>query len=276
MSPESERTGRAHAAERRRPERRQYAAPRFYEIAFDMNRKGEVDFLVHCFDTYARRPVRSVLDIACGTGPHLIRLAERGYRMTGLDLSPQNVTFLAERLADRRLAGDLRVGDMAAFRLPEPVDAAICMQDSQGHLLTNAQLLGHLRVVARALRPGGLYVFDRYMASSWTNPARSWSWSRRRGRLIVRATFSALNDVNPVTQVFRERMTLEAIENGRRRVYRQTHLSRMVFPQELRALVDLAGGFEFVEWFFGFKPHQTLERSRHPLLMVVVLRRTRG
>jgi len=57
-------------------------------------------------------------------------------------------------------------------------------------------------------------------------------------------------------------------------VYRQTHLSRMVFPQELRGLVELAGGFEFVQWFFGFKPHQTLDRARHPLLMVVVLRRT--
>jgi hypothetical protein len=162
---------------------------------------------------------------------------------------------------------------MTDFRVRPPVDAAICMQDSQGHLLTNQALLDHLRCVRRAVRPGGLYVFDRYMASSWTNPSRSWSWSRRRGPLIVRASFSALHDVNPVSQVFRERMQLEAVENGARRVYRQTHLSRMVFPQELRALVELAGGFEFVQWFFGFKEHQVLERSRHPLLMVVVLRR---
>jgi SAM-dependent methyltransferase len=252
---------------------REYTAPRLYEIAFDMNRRGEVDFLVHCFKRYARRPVRRVLDIACGTGPHLVRLAERGYRMAGLDLSARNIDYLRERLAARGLAADLVVGDMADFRLARPVDAAICMQDSQGHLLTNAQLVGHLRSVARALRPGGLYVFDRYMASSWTNPARSWSWSRRRGGLIVRASFSALNDVDPVSQVFKERMTLEAVENGTRRVYRQTHLSRMVFPQEMRGLVELAGGFEFVQWFFGFKPHQVLERSRHPLLMVVVLRK---
>ena len=168
---------------------------------------------------------------------------------------------------------ELLVGDMTDFHLRRPVDAAICMQDSQGHLLTNEQLLVHLKCVARAVRPGGLYVFDRYMASSWTNPARSWSWSRRRGRLIVRASFSALHDVNPVSQIFRERMTLEGVENGTRRIYRQTHLSRMVFPQELRALVDLAGGFEFVQWFFGFKHHKVLERSKHPLLMVVVLRR---
>jgi len=252
---------------------REYTAPRLYEIAFDMNRKGEVDFLVHCFRRFARRKVREVLDIACGTGPHLLRLAQRGYAMSGLDLSSKNVAFLRQRLAAKGLPGECIVGDMTDFRLSHPVDAAICMQDSQGHLLTNAQLLAHLRCVAGTLRKGGLYVFDRYMASSWSNPARSWSWSKRRGKLIVRASFSALNDVDPVSQVFRERMTLEAIENGTRRVYRQTHLSRMVFPQELRTLVSLAGGFEFVQWFFGFKPHQVLERSKHPLLMVVVLRK---
>ena len=251
----------------------QYSAPRLYEIAFDMNRKGEVDFLVHCFRRYARRRVSRVLDIACGTGPHLIRLADRGFRMSGLDLSRENIEFLCRRLAAKGHAGELVVGDMTDFRLRHPVDAAICMQDSQGHLLTNEQLLAHLRAVARSVKKGGLYIFDRYMASSWTNPARSWSWSRRRGGLIVRASFSALNDVNPVTQVFRERMLLEAIENGTRRVYRQSHLSRMVFPQELRAMIDLAGGFEFVQWFFGFEPHQVLERSKHPLIMVVVLRK---
>ena len=251
-----------------------YSAPRLYEIAFDTNRKQEVDFLVHCFRRYARRPVRSVLDIACGTGPHLIRLADRGFRMSGLDLSPGNVEFLRERLAAKGHGGELVVGDMTDFRLRQRVDAAICMQDSQGHMLTNEQLLAHLRATARAVKKGGLYVFDRYMASSWTNPARRWSWFKRRGRLIVRASFSALNDVDPVSQVFRERMALEAVENGTRRLYRQTHRSRMVFPQELRALVELAGGFEFVQWFFGFKPHQVLERSRHPIIMVVVLRKT--
>jgi SAM-dependent methyltransferase len=238
-----------------------------------MNRKGEVAFLRHCFRHFARRPVRRVLDIACGTGPHLARLADHGYAMAGLDLSRANIEFLRERLQAKGQRAELVVGDMTNFRLAKPVDAAICMQDSQGHLLTNEQLLAHLRTVGRAVRRGGLYVFDRYMVSSWTDPARSWSWSRRRGRLIVRASFSALHDVNPVSQVFKERMILEAVENDTHKIYRQTHMSRMVFPQELKTLVELAGGFEFVQWFYGFKPHQVLEKSKHPLLMVVVLRK---
>ena len=251
----------------------QYSAPRYYEIAFDMNRRQEVNFLTHCFRRYARRPVKSVLDIACGTGPHLIRLAERGYQMSGLDLSPQNIAFLRERAADKGLRPALLVADMTRFRLPKPVDAAICMQDSQGHLLTNEALLDHLRCVARSLKRGGLYVFDRYMCSSWTDPARRWSWTRRRGNATVRATFEALKDLNPVTQTFFEDMELEVHENGTRHVYRQRHASRMVFPQELKSLVQLAGGLELVEWFYGFKPHLRLDEAHHPLLMVVVLRK---
>jgi len=250
-----------------------YSAPRYYEIAFDVNRKQEVDFLVHCFRTYAGRPVKRVLDIACGTGPHLIRLGERGYRMSGLDLSPETIEFLRERAARKGLAVDLRVGDMTRFSLPRPVDAAICMQDSQGHLLTNEAILAHLRRVAAAVAKGGLYVFDRYMCSSWTDPARRWSWTRRRGGATVRATFEALKDLDPVTQVFYEDMELEVQDNGARHVYRQRHASRMVFPQELRSLVALAGGFELVEWFYGFKPRLRLDRAHHPLLMVVVLRK---
>ncbi|MFQ5521853.1 MAG: class I SAM-dependent methyltransferase [Candidatus Methylomirabilia bacterium] len=251
-----------------------YTTPRYYELAFDVNRKREVDFVVWCFQRFASRPVRRVLDLGCGTGPHLLRLARRGYQMVGLDLSWENLAFVRARTRERGLSVELLHANMSRFSVLEGVDAAICMQDSQGHLLTNELILAHLRAVAAALRPGGLYIFDRYIPSSWTNPARRWSWTSRRGTVTVRTTFTALEAVNPVSQVFREDIEFQVLENGTRHVHRQSHLSRIVFPQELKALVALAKGFEFVRWFAAFHPRRALDQAKHPLMMVVVLRRT--
>jgi len=250
---------------------REYTAPRLYEIAFDMNRKGEVDFLVHCFKRFARRPVRRVLDIACGTGPHLVRLAERGYQAAGLDLSARNIAYLGERLADKGLTGDLVVGDMTDFRLKRPVDAAICMQDSQGHLLETEALLAHLRAVRRNVRRGGVFVFDRLVPNGW-NPGARWTWTRRRWGITVRTSFQTLLDYDVARQVCWEVMRFDITEKGRTRSVVQKHPTRIVFPQELRALVEMAGGWELCGWFSNFSLTRTLEKSAAALVMIVVLR----
>ena len=163
---------------------------------------------------------------------------------------------------------------MTQFRLPRPVDAAICMQDSQGHLLTNEAILAHLRSTARAIKKGGLYVFDRYMCSSWTDPARKWSWTRRRGGATVRATFEALKDLDPVTQVFYEDMELEAAGERPAAHLPSTPCVTNGLPAgAARPGGAWPGGFELAEWFYGFKPRLKLGRAHHPLLMVVVLRK---
>lgn len=250
-----------------------YAQPASYDVAFGAKRNAEVEFLVGCFRRWGRGRVRRVLDLACGTGPHLLRLARRGYRLTGLDTSAANLAYVADRARRAGLAVALTAQDMGSFRVAAPQDAAICLQNSQGYLLTNADLLRHFRSVARALRPGGLYVFDRYILSSWRDPARRWVWERRRGGITVRSAFSVLHDMDPVGQTFEERLTLEVSEGAASSVYRHARRSRLVFPQELRTLVALAGGFEWLGWFSRFSLARPLERARGPMMMVTVLQR---
>ncbi len=249
-----------------------YGAPLYYHVAFELNRKAETDFLEACFRKYPRGRVRRVLDVACGTGHHSLRLARRGYRLTSLDLSAPSIAFLRAEAARKGLAVETVVGDMTDFRLPRPVDAVICMQDSQGHLLTNEALVAHLRAVRRNLRPGGIYVFDRLVPNGWATPNARWTWTRRRRGVTVRTTFRTLLDWDLARQLCDEVMRFEVTENGTRRVFTQRHRTRVVFPQELLALVDLAGGYEFCGWFSNFGLDRPLERAAAALVMITVLR----
>ncbi len=45
-----------------------------------------VDAYVECFRRLAKREVKEVLDVACGTGGPTIELAKRGYSVVGADL----------------------------------------------------------------------------------------------------------------------------------------------------------------------------------------------
>ena len=61
---------------------------KFYDTFYkDKDYSEECDFIESVFQRYSGRPVKTILDLGCGTGGHTIPLAERGYLLTGVDLS---------------------------------------------------------------------------------------------------------------------------------------------------------------------------------------------
>jgi SAM-dependent methyltransferase len=105
----------------------------------------------------ARLPERAtILDAGCGTGYLAARLVERGFRVTGFDISPEMV-----RLARENVPGaEFLVSDARDFALPRRFHAAVATFDTLNHLLTPEDLTRALSGVARALRRGGLFLFD--------------------------------------------------------------------------------------------------------------------
>ena len=96
-------------------------------------------------------PVGDALDAACGTGRLAARLADRGFRVTGIDGSAEMLELARTRLPGARFSE----GDLGSLPLP---DGAV-------DLVTTALALTHvpdLRPVyaefARVLRPGGSLV----------------------------------------------------------------------------------------------------------------------
>jgi len=97
-----------------------------------------------------------LLDVPCGHGRHSIQLAERGYRMTGVDLSPD---FLSAAKSSRAKV-DWRQADMRHLQFDDAsFDGAFCFGNSFGYL-DYPSANAFLATLARALKPGARLVID--------------------------------------------------------------------------------------------------------------------
>ena len=112
-------------------------------------------------ETAARRhglDGRRALDVACGTGKSFLPLIERGWRVTACDLSPAMVACAARKVQGSLVR--LLVADMRALPELGRFDLVTCLDDAVNYLTDPVGLVLTLRSLARALRPGGVLVFD--------------------------------------------------------------------------------------------------------------------
>lgn len=101
-------------------------------------------------------PTRLALDLGCGHGDNTLRLAERGYRALGLDVSATAVARARRRAADTGLTAAEFVCASVLAPLPvEPGAARLAMDRSCFHVLGAADRAGYGCRVAEALAPGG-------------------------------------------------------------------------------------------------------------------------
>lgn len=131
-----------------------------------------VPWVTNVFDRHETAPT-SLVDVACGPGEFAITMAQRGLRVTGVDQSPEMLAIARRSAEEKGIAVTLFQQDMRDLALPAPVDAATCLYDSLNYLTTDADLQQTLAAVARALRPGGLFLFDmntiQGLATRWGN-----------------------------------------------------------------------------------------------------------
>jgi SAM-dependent methyltransferase len=104
------------------------------------------------------RGVESVLDVACGGGLQSIALAELGYRVTGVDVSPGMIAEGRRNAARRGVSVEWVLGDWHDLGelFAEPFDAAICWGNSLSHVADADDLAAVLREMAAVTRPDGV------------------------------------------------------------------------------------------------------------------------
>lgn len=125
----------------------------------DINEK-EKDFLSSIFDKHR---VRSALDCACGTGPHLYLLSKLGIRVFGSDYSKAMLIVCNENLSR---VGIEVITKQADFRYLEDIwsekfDAVLCMTQSIAHLHTREDLITAFKSMRMRLYDRGILIMTQ-------------------------------------------------------------------------------------------------------------------
>jgi SAM-dependent methyltransferase len=102
-----------------------------------------------------------VLELACGACAHGIPLAQRGYRVTGIDRSAAMLDAAARGADAAGVSLELVRADVVDFVLDsDPFDAAVFLYETFPILTAYDDIARHFAAVRRHLRAGGLYVID--------------------------------------------------------------------------------------------------------------------
>ncbi len=124
---------------------------------FTKGTAGECDFIER--ELEGDRSKR-ILDIGCGTGRHALELTVRGYTVVGVDLSGSQLERAREKARERGVTVDFRREDARNLPFDTEFDAALMLCEGAFPLMeTDEMNYGILRGAARALKPGGIFLF---------------------------------------------------------------------------------------------------------------------
>ncbi|MEZ6067025.1 MAG: class I SAM-dependent methyltransferase [Planctomycetaceae bacterium] len=162
-----------------------YDYPKYYDLLFGSDCAAEFRFLKGCFRKHVPFEVERVFEPACGTGRLLIRLARAGYAVAGNDLNDKAVEFCNDRLERGGFPRSVRVQDMADFRVRQTFHAAFNMINSFRHLPSEETAEAHLRCMADALKPGGIYLLGLHHTPARGPYTEEEAWNARKGHLSI-------------------------------------------------------------------------------------------
>ncbi len=118
---------------------------------------GEVDFIEAEAGGDRRK---KILDLGCGTGRHAVELAKRGFEVTGLDLSENQLGRARTKAAQAGVKVDFIRADARDFRMDGAFDLVIMLCEGAFPLMeTDAMNFRILENATRALKPGGKLIF---------------------------------------------------------------------------------------------------------------------
>jgi len=207
----------------------------YYDLIYGefLDYEGECNFVEKVFETFCEEKPRKILDLGCGTGSHALVLAQRGYEVTGIDLSSVMIDRAKKKAEEANVKADFSVQDIRSIRLSEKFDCAICMFGGFGYLIDYADVMKHFSSLKRHLKEGGPFIFEFWnVGGIKPSPYRTWLKRQEKNMTLYRMTES---NFNPETGILTIDMHFVVIHNGESaEIFDEKHLIRCYTIAEMQ------------------------------------------
>jgi SAM-dependent methyltransferase len=215
----------------------------FYDLFYgEKDYQGECRYVIELARKHSERPVKSLLDIGCGTGGHALLWAKDGIEVSGLDRSPEMLVYAREKAKRTGCSVSFHEGDIRGFDMKRKFDLAVAMFAVLSYQNSTEDVLSALLSVRRHLDTGGLFLFD-----AWSGPGVLSDPPLERVGSFVKGDVEIIRTVKPEHDVSNHVVNVNydilCIKGDRviKRI-KEIHPMRYFFPQEM---ADLASRCEF-------------------------------
>lgn len=214
---------------------------RYYDLLYrDKDYQGEADFVASVLAQHVPAGA-SVLELGCGTGRHAALLAQKGYRLHGVDRSETMLQVAHARCAhEPRLS--FSAGDVRDFHDETRYDAVISLFHVVSYQTTNDDLLAMFETAKHQLKPGGIFFFDY-----WYGPAVLSERPQRREKQMESDEISVVRIATPQMHLRESIVDVNydvAITDKKTKAVdtlKETHRMRYLFEPELALLAQVKG-----------------------------------
>ncbi len=205
--------------------------------------QAECDLIERLFKMYGDGQIKTVLDLGCGTGNHVLPLSMRGFEVIGVDRSESMLAQARKKAAQSLPAvrDAFYQVDIRSVDLGRRFDAVLMMFAVLGYQLENADIMGVFRAARRHLNPGGLLLFD-----VWYGPAVLLQRPSERVKVIPTSTGKILRVSSSTLATSRHTCTVRyhVWKLAAERLLGETeeeHTVRYFFPLELNLFLEFTG-----------------------------------
>jgi SAM-dependent methyltransferase len=198
-------------------------------------------------------PGAEVLDAGCGSGRYSRELAQRGYIVHGVDLSPELIEVARGTRGDRDGGVSFAVADILA--LPPARYAAILCRGVLNDIVDDEGREAAFTAFARALRPNGALILDvREWGASAERKTREPLFRKRVSTDRGELTFTSVARLDAENRLLLISERHELVGPGDKRVSEYQFVMRCWERGELSALLA-RHGFGRIRYFGAYDHH---------------------